>query len=165
MVDMAKIQPNVLRIGIAVVISVFLLIFLDPLGMNMSSLPAKKAPGQQHEGTGNSASGITHIVMFQFKRDANPHAVEVACNAFLALKDTCFLPNSARPYVKSMSGGKDNSPEGLQNGMTHAFVMQFDTADERSYYLDQDPAHQEFKKNVTALVEKVTVVDFTNGVF
>jgi hypothetical protein len=32
----------------------------------------------------------------------------------LALKDECLAPNSQHPYIKSISGGKDMSTEGLQ---------------------------------------------------
>lgn len=30
----------------------------------------------------------------------------------LALKDRCVSPETGKPYIKSFSGGKDNSPEG-----------------------------------------------------
>lgn len=32
----------------------------------------------------------------------------------LTLKDNCVHPTSQQPYIKSASGGKDNSPEGIQ---------------------------------------------------
>lgn len=32
----------------------------------------------------------------------------------LALKDSCVHPTSQKPYIKSASGGTDNSPEGIQ---------------------------------------------------
>jgi len=35
-----------------------------------------------------------------------------ACKAMLALKDKCLHPTTQKPYVKSASGGKNNSPEG-----------------------------------------------------
>lgn len=31
----------------------------------------------------------------------------------LALKDTCFRPNTEMPYILSASGGRNNSREGL----------------------------------------------------
>lgn len=37
-----------------------------------------------------------------------------ACERMLALKDNCVHPTSQQPYIKSASGGKDNSPEGIQ---------------------------------------------------
>jgi hypothetical protein len=83
----------------------------------------------------------------------------------LSLKDNCLAPNSNYPYVKRIQGGKDNSPEGLQNGLTHAFVVEFANANDRNYYVEQDPAHQAFKKELEPLVEKTVVLDFTNGSF
>jgi hypothetical protein len=32
----------------------------------------------------------------------------------LTLKDLCLSPNSQYPYITSLTGGKDNSHEGLQ---------------------------------------------------
>jgi hypothetical protein len=32
----------------------------------------------------------------------------------LSLKDSCLHPTSNKPYIKSIAGGLDNSPEGLQ---------------------------------------------------
>lgn len=32
----------------------------------------------------------------------------------LALRSACIHPTTNEPYVKSIVGGKDNSPEGLQ---------------------------------------------------
>ena len=53
----------------------------------------------------------------------------------------------------------------LQDGITHAFVEQFENEADRAYYLDQDPVHQAFKGSIGDVVERVQVVDFTPGVF
>ncbi|PLB34914.1 Dabb family protein [Aspergillus candidus] len=108
---------------------------------------------------------ITHIVLFQFKVDAPPAAVKDACSRMLALKDNCVHPASQRPYIKSAVGGADNSPEGIQGGITHAFVMEFATAEDREYYVSSDPTHQEFVKSLGGIIEKAQVVDFANGVY
>ncbi|RAK95613.1 uncharacterized protein BO80DRAFT_321448, partial [Aspergillus ibericus CBS 121593] len=57
------------------------------------------------------------------------------------------------------SGEKDNSSEGIQNGITHAFVVQFPTAEDRDYYVKQDPAHQAFVKSLDGIIEKAQVID------
>lgn len=88
-------------------------------------------------------TGVIHIVHFQFKagttesekkevcyifaqirgRDLgtygaelvltlHAHAAQVA-REMLALKDRCLNPATGKPYIKSFSGGKDNSPEGM----------------------------------------------------
>jgi hypothetical protein len=49
--------------------------------------------------------------------------------------------------------------------MTHGFVLEFASAEDRDYYVATDPAHQEFVKNVGEVVEKPTVLDFSDGVY
>lgn len=52
-----------------------------------------------------------------------------------------------------------------QNGMTHAFVVQFSNAPDRDYYVRIDPAHQEFVKSLDGIIEKAQAIDYTPGVF
>ncbi|SPQ27475.1 899da683-da00-45c4-9210-2d653882ee2c [Thermothielavioides terrestris] len=87
---------------------------------------------------------VTHVVLFKFKADANPEDVRAACNRFLSLKTNCIHPTTKAPYILSLRDGRDNSPEGLQDGMTHGFVVEFASAEDRDYYVAHDPAHQEF---------------------
>ncbi|KAL3482645.1 stress responsive A/B barrel domain-containing protein [Aspergillus germanicus] len=107
---------------------------------------------------------ITHIVLFQFKQGAAAGAIQDACKNLLSLKDRCIHPATGRPYIQSASGGRDNSPEGAQCCITHAFVVEFATGADRDFYVAQDPVHQEFVKTLDGLVERVQVVDFTPGV-
>lgn len=100
----------------------------------------------------------------------------------LGLKDTCVHPTSAKPYILSFTGGKDNSPEGAQvgicslleilrdltasqNGITHAFSVEFESTEDRDYYVKSDPAHQAFIAFAGTVVEKAIVVDYTPGAF
>ncbi|KAL4905914.1 hypothetical protein BDW74DRAFT_152278 [Aspergillus multicolor] len=108
---------------------------------------------------------ITHIVMFQLKSGLSADTVQDFCTRMLSLKDKCIHPTSQKPYILSASGGADNSPEGMQNGITHAFVVEFGSEEDRKYYLEKDPAHLEFVGSLKGLIEKAQVVDFTNGVF
>ncbi|KAF2196703.1 hypothetical protein GQ43DRAFT_426059 [Delitschia confertaspora ATCC 74209] len=108
---------------------------------------------------------VTHIVLFQFKKDATAEDVSTISRLTLALKNDCIHPKTNKPYIKSASGGTDNSPEGIQNGITHAFIMEFETEADRDYYLFKDPAHDAFKKLAGRVLEKVQAVDFTDGVF
>jgi hypothetical protein len=106
-----------------------------------------------------------------------------ACARFLALKDGCIHPTSKAPYIKSLKAGKDNSPEGLQvwyslhhmyglyrltsskNGMTHGFVVEFSSVEDRDYYVKEDPVHQAFVKSIGDVLEKPIVLDFVDGVY
>ncbi|PLB52512.1 stress responsive A/B barrel domain protein, partial [Aspergillus steynii IBT 23096] len=108
---------------------------------------------------------ITHIVMFQFKPDVSDDVIRDTTNRMLGLKDNCIHPTSQTPYIKSLSGGVNNSKEGIHHGITHAFVVEFASAEDRDYYVDKDPAHLAFVKSVGAVLEKAQAVDFTDGVF
>ncbi|PGH15589.1 hypothetical protein AJ79_02371 [Helicocarpus griseus UAMH5409] len=109
--------------------------------------------------------GITRIVLFQFKAGAAAEAVNDACTRMLALKDDCIHPTHQRPYIKAVKGGKDNSIEGLQNGITHAFVVEFENAEDRDYYVKKDPAHLAFVATLGEILEKAQIIDFTEGKF
>ncbi|KAF5564461.1 hypothetical protein FNAPI_2169 [Fusarium napiforme] len=87
---------------------------------------------------------ITHTVLFQFKDNVDQKDITKTCDDFLQLKDLCIHPTSKKPYIISLQGGKDNSPEGMQNGITHGFVATFESAEDRDYYVKTDPAHQAF---------------------
>ncbi|KAJ5218684.1 uncharacterized protein N7498_000783 [Penicillium cinerascens] len=108
---------------------------------------------------------ITHIVLFQFKAGTEPEVVKDTCDRMLALRDNCLHPTSQKPYIKTSSGGADNSPEGIQNGITHAFVVEFASAEDRDYYVHKDPVHQAFVRSLDGVIEKAQAVDYTPGVY
>lgn len=126
-------------------------------------------PHNQALSSSSSASTATmalvHTVLFQFKDSAQPEAIRAACKHFLSLKDTCIHPTANKPYILSLAGGKDNSPEGAQHGLTHGFVVTFASVEDRDYYVSTDPVHKAFVGSVGDIVEKVTVLDFLDGVY
>ncbi|KAJ6447147.1 hypothetical protein O9K51_01922 [Purpureocillium lavendulum] len=108
---------------------------------------------------------VVHVVLFQFKSTAGADAVQKVCSAMLALHGGCMHPTSQKPYIQSVTGGTNNSPEPHQNGLTHGFVVQFDSTEDRDYYVNDDPVHQGFKDLAGPIIEKVCVLDYTAGVF
>ncbi|KAL2136709.1 hypothetical protein VTI74DRAFT_2120 [Chaetomium olivicolor] len=96
---------------------------------------------------------LIHIVLFRFKADAKPEDVKAACGRFLGLKDSGVHPITKAPFIISLKAGADNSLEGLQNGMTHGFVVEFGSAEDRDYYVTKDPTHQEFVKSIGHVLE------------
>ncbi|KAM0461630.1 hypothetical protein ACHAPV_004338 [Trichoderma viride] len=108
---------------------------------------------------------VIHIVLFKFKSSATAEAVQNAVSEMLALKSDCLQPTTQTAYIKSFTGGINNSPENLQNGFTHAFVVEFASVEDRDYYVDKDPVHEAFKTNNGPIIEKVCVLDYTVGVF
>lgn len=52
-----------------------------------------------------------------------------------------------------------------QRDMSHAFVLEFSTAEDRDYYVSKDPKHQEFVKSLSGLVVNAQVMDYTPGIY
>ncbi|KAJ5737531.1 uncharacterized protein N7483_002656 [Penicillium malachiteum] len=131
----------------------------------------------------------TSIVLLQFKPEASSEDIKEVCSRMLSLKDRCLHPDTQKPYIQSYNGGVDNSIEGMQvrtrpwttyvpidgrntngvehqkNGFTHAFVIQFQSTEDRDYCVNADTVHQDIVGSLDRIVEKAQVVDFTHGVF
>jgi hypothetical protein len=63
------------------------------------------------------------------------------------------------PGILDYSWGANNSPEGLSQGFTHAFVMTFRDVAARDAYLPH-PAHEKVKQQILPHVEAVIVFDY-----
>ncbi|KAK3215308.1 hypothetical protein GRF29_19g2824420 [Pseudopithomyces chartarum] len=108
---------------------------------------------------------ITHVVFFGFKPTVSQEQIVDAFQRLQNLEQECIHPTSSKPYIKSLKAGGNNSPEGHANPFTHAFVVEFESAEDRDYYVDKDPAHTEFKKFIFDLLGHIQVVDFEPGNF
>lgn len=100
------------------------------------------------------AAVLQHIVLFKFKPEATPEKVREILTAFEA------LPTKIK-QIKGFQWGTNNSPENLNKGLTHAFILTFDNEKDRDAYLPH-PAHKEFGSIVGPWLADVTVVDFVN---
>lgn len=49
--------------------------------------------------------------------------------------------------------------------MSHAFILQFYSNEDRDYFVDHDSAHKSFKDAAAVVLEKAQVLDFRDGVF
>ncbi|TNY22589.1 hypothetical protein DMC30DRAFT_348812 [Rhodotorula diobovata] len=105
---------------------------------------------------------ITHLVSFRYKPSTSSAEKHLVASSFLALQDQCTLHD--RPYV-SVTGGANNSSEGADKGLEHAFVLTFSSLEERDYYVSEDPAHAKFKELAGQHVDDVFVLDFEGGKF
>ena len=110
------------------------------------------AAADRFHGTGKTEKMLRHVVMFKFKETSTPADVERIVKAFGALPERI-------KEIKGFEWGTDNSPEGLQQGLTHCFFVTFASEADRDAYLPH-PAHKEFVDLVGPHVEKVTVVDY-----
>lgn len=99
---------------------------------------------------------VKHIAFLRFP----PHTPrEEIGDCFAALEDL----TTQIPGLLDFTGGPYSSPEGLNKGFTHAFVMTFADAESRDAYLTH-PAHEAVKLEALRLLEgnidAVVVMDF-----
>ncbi|EPE27785.1 Dimeric alpha+beta barrel [Glarea lozoyensis ATCC 20868] len=109
--------------------------------------------------------GIVHVVMFEFVVGVEEELVRHTCDRFIGLKDKALTRWKREPYIKRIVGGRDNSIEDLQRGITHIFIVEFENEADRKYYVESDPAHKAFKKDLKDIVKTSQVIDFVPGFF
>jgi Stress responsive A/B Barrel Domain len=95
---------------------------------------------------------LRHVVFFKFKDSATPEQVKQVEEAFRA------LPSKIN-FIRGFEWGTNVSPENLNQGYTHCFLLTFASDQDRDAYLIH-PSHKEFGKTLTPYLDKVTVVDF-----
>jgi quinol monooxygenase YgiN len=95
---------------------------------------------------------IKHIVFIKFKDSTTPEQVDEVFNQLLDLSE-------AVEGIEDYVAGPNNSPQGLSQGYTHAFIMTFTDAAARDAYLPH-PEHKKFEEAALPQVESVAVVDF-----
>jgi len=95
---------------------------------------------------------LRHVVLFKFKEDAVPAAIKKVEDAFIA------LPGKI-PEIKDFEWGLNNSPEGLNKGLTHCYLITFESEEGREIYLPH-PEHKAFVGLLEDILDDVTVVDY-----
>jgi hypothetical protein len=97
-------------------------------------------------------SVLRHVVLFSFKATSTPEDVKTVVDAFADLQNKI-------EGIKGFEWGINSSPEGLNQGLTHAFTLTFHSDADRDAYLPH-PAHKEFGAILGPHLEKVTVLDY-----
>lgn len=95
---------------------------------------------------------LRHVVMFKFKDSSSAADIKAIEDAFAS------LPKKIKE-IKRFEWGVNNSPENLNQGLTHCFLVTFNSEADREIYLPH-PAHKEFVTLVGPHVDKVTVLDY-----
>ncbi len=95
---------------------------------------------------------LRHVVMFKFKDDATAEQIRKVEQAFARLPEQIDA-------IKSFEWGTNNSPEGLDKGFTHCFVVTFADTAGREEYLPH-PKHKAFVKILRPILDDVLVIDF-----
>ncbi|MEM6980557.1 MAG: Dabb family protein [Planctomycetota bacterium] len=95
---------------------------------------------------------LRHVVMFGFKESSSEADVQVVVDAFRKLPEQI-------PEIAAFEYGTNNSPEGLNDGLTHCFFVSFKSEADRAAYLPH-PAHKAFVEVLKPHLEKVVVIDY-----
>ncbi|KAI1769841.1 stress responsive A/B barrel domain protein [Hypoxylon cercidicola] len=109
--------------------------------------------------------GVFHVVQFKFNSGLSEQRLKEICDRVLALRQQCIHPTTRQPYIKVIYGGKENPIEGMQDGHTHTFIVEFDSVADRDYYAVKDPAHRECVQYLGTVVAQIHIVDFVDGVY
>jgi Stress responsive A/B Barrel Domain len=119
--------------------SILLLALFSTLGL--AAFSQKQQPKQ-----------LKHVVLFKFKDDASADQIKKVENAFRA------LPSHIKE-IKGFEWGTNNSPENLNQGFTHCFLVSFSSEKDREIYLPH-PKHKEFVAILSPILDKVLVIDY-----
>ncbi len=101
------------------------------------------------------AKQLRHFVCFKYKAEATKAKIAEVGKAFAALEKKI-------KEIKAFEKGLNNSPEGLNKGFKHCYLITFDSEKGRDTYLVH-PAHKKFVELVGPVVEDVFVVDYWTG--
>lgn len=95
---------------------------------------------------------LRHVVMFKFKETATQEDIEKVEKAFNALPGKISA-------IRDFEWGTNNSPERLNKGFTHCFLLTFNSEEDRNVYLPH-PDHKNFGKEIGDYIQDVIVVDY-----
>jgi hypothetical protein len=95
---------------------------------------------------------LRHVVLFGWNENIDPAYINKVVTALTDLQYKI-------PVIKSFEWGTNNSPENLNNGLTHCFTLTFSSEVDRDAYL-VDPAHKAFVALLNPAPDKVTVFDY-----
>ncbi len=111
------------------------------------ALPTEPAAAQQAP-----PRQLMHVVSFRFKPTATAPQIDSVVAAFKALRTKI-------PTIREFSWGTNVSPEKLNKGFTHAFVLSFASDVDRDAYLVH-PDHVKFGTLLWPILDDVFVIDY-----
>ncbi len=95
---------------------------------------------------------MRHVVLCAFRPELTTDEVDAVVAQFADLAATV-------PSVQSLEHGPNVSPEGLNDGFSHAFTVTFADAAARDEYL-VDPVHLAFVEVLKPALARILVVDY-----
>ncbi len=101
----------------------------------------------------NQGKGVyRHVVVFKFKQTATPEQINEIVEDFAGLQNQIDA-------ITGFEHGVNVSPEGLDQGFTHVFLVSFKDKAGLEQYLPH-PAHKTFVEQLRPLLEEPFVVDY-----
>jgi hypothetical protein len=102
----------------------------------------------------NTNNAVRHIVAWRFQDGTTEAQIAQFTAAFRALQHTI-------PGIIGFEHGPNNSPENLHRGLTHVYLLTFESIAARDAYLPH-PEHKKFGEFIRAMgiVAEVFVVDY-----
>jgi Stress responsive A/B Barrel Domain len=95
---------------------------------------------------------LRHAVFFSFKEESTEDEIQVVVDAFRALP-------SKIPEIIDFEWGVNDSPEGLDGGFTHCFLLTFNGDAGRAAYLPHEQ-HKAFGDVLRPHMDQVFVIDY-----
>jgi len=95
---------------------------------------------------------LLHVVAFKFKPSATPAQIQQVVDDFRALKKKIT-------EIQGLEWGTNVSPEKLDKGFTHGFLLTFTSEKDRDIYLVH-PDHKAFGKSLGPVLEDAFVLDY-----
>ncbi len=126
-----------------------------PAGLITASILLGSSTSRAEEGQENEVSKdkvLRHAVFFAFKDSSSKEDVQKIVSAFEGLP-------SKIDSITDFQWGTNNSPEGLADGFTHAFVLTFADEAGRAKYLPH-PEHAAFGASLRPHMKEVFVIDY-----
>ncbi|MGN7515128.1 MAG: Dabb family protein [Allomuricauda sp.] len=119
--------------------------------------PTKKETTEKEEVTvektvEETGPQLRHVVLFKFKETSSDEDVKQVEEAFNALP-------SKISEIKGYEWGMNNSPENLNKGLTHCYLLTFNSEADRDTYLTH-PDHVAFGDVAGPHIDDVLVVDY-----
>jgi len=122
----------------------------EPVAVTETSPPAADANSVDEPAPEGKV--LRHAVFFSFKKTSSEEDIQKVVDAFRALPE-------AIPEIIDFQWGVNNSPEGLNDGFTHCFLLTFKDVAGRAAYLPHN-AHKAFGDVLRPHNDKVFVVDY-----
>jgi len=131
--------------------SFFAAVFLASLFMSCAESQTKTNQVKSALSEPND-SVLRHVVLFSFNETSSAEEISTIEKSFSA------LPSKIKE-IDDYEWGLNNSPEGLNKGLTHCFLVTFKTEADRQAYLPH-PDHKAFVDLLGPHLKDVLVVDY-----